>query len=115
MKQEFAGQTLRVHFGENDQWQGKPLHEAMIVRCQELNIAQAVVFRGIEGYGRNSRIRRASPWIFSSDAPLMLCVVDTEEQIAKLTPILSEMLQDGLIARSPVEIIRFSRSARQQL
>ncbi len=114
MKQEFAGQMLRVHFGENDRWQGKPLQEAMIARCQELNIAEALVFRGIEGYGRNSRIRRASPWIFSSDAPLMLSAVDTEEQIGKLIPILKEMLQDGLIVRSRVEIIRYSRDPGQR-
>ncbi|MGA8110029.1 MAG: DUF190 domain-containing protein [Acidobacteriaceae bacterium] len=109
MRQEFPARMLRIHFGENDRWQGKPLHEAMIALCQELAIAEAVVFRGIEGYGRNSRIRRASHWMFSSDAPLMLCVVDSEEQIGKLIPHLKAMVQDGLIAVSGVEATRFSR------
>ncbi|HEX4038457.1 MAG TPA: DUF190 domain-containing protein [Acidobacteriaceae bacterium] len=109
MREEFPARMLRIHFGENDQWQGRPLPEAMIALCREMNIAEALVFRGIEGYGRNSRIRRASHWMFSSDAPLMLCVVDSEEQIGKLIPHLKEMVQDGLIALSRVEAIRTSR------
>lgn len=109
MRQEFPALTLRIHFGENDQWQGKPLQEAMIAVCQEMDIAQALVFRGIEGYGRSSRIRHSSPWLFSRDAPLMLIAVDSAEQIAKLTPRLSEMLEDGLIATSRVEAIRLTR------
>ena len=42
---------LRIHFGEDDRWQGKPLHEAILAKCIELGIAEAIVFRGIEGYG----------------------------------------------------------------
>ena len=58
MKQEFAGRMLRIHFGEDDKWQGKPLFEAILSKCQDLNMADAIVFRGIEGYGPGSRIRR---------------------------------------------------------
>jgi PII-like signaling protein len=36
-------------FGENDKWHGKPLHEAIVEKCRELDIAGATVFRGIEG------------------------------------------------------------------
>jgi PII-like signaling protein len=39
----------------------------------------------------------------------MLSVIDTEEQIAKLIPHLDEMVQDGLIAMSRVEVIRYVR------
>jgi len=69
-----------------------------------------MVYRGIEGYGTSTRIRHSSHWIFSNDAPVMLSVVDTEEQIAKLIPHLDEMVEEGLVALSRVEVIRFSRS-----
>src|ERR1035441_8429392 len=42
---------LRLHFGESDQYNGKPLYEAIVNRCRELKIAGATVFRGFEGYG----------------------------------------------------------------
>jgi hypothetical protein len=102
---------LRIHFGEDDKWQGKPLHEAIVAKCQELGLANAIVFRGIEGYGSSTRVRQASHWKFSKDAPIMLTVLDTEEQIAKLVPHLDEMIQEGVVAISSVEVIRYSQPA----
>jgi len=109
MKEEFTGRMLRVHFGEDDKWQGKPLYEAIVAKCIELGLAGATVYRGIEGFGASTRIHHSSHWTFSKDAPIQLSVVDTEEQIQKLIPHLDAMVEEGLIASTPVEVIRFSR------
>jgi len=110
MKSEFQGSLLRIHFGESDQWEGKPLHEAIVAKCRELGMAGVTVFRGIEGYGTSTRIRHAGLWSFSRDAPILVTIVDTEEQIRKLTPHLDAMVQEGLVVLSPVEVIRYSPS-----
>jgi hypothetical protein len=110
MKEQFTARLLRVHFGENDRWQGKPLHEAILAKCVELGIAEAIVLRGIEGYGSASRIRHASHWLHSKDAPIQMSIIDTDEQIARLTPYLDAMVEEGLVAASPVEVIRYSRA-----
>jgi len=110
MKEEFSARMLRVHFGEDDKWQGKPLHEAILDICKELAIAEAVVFRGIEGYGSASRIRHTSIWRLSKDAPIQMSIIDTEEQIAKLVPHLDAMVEEGVVASSSVEVIRYSRN-----
>ena len=109
MKEQFRAKMLRVHFGEGDKWQGKPLHEAIFAKCQELGMAGAIVYRGIEGYGTSTRIRHASHWKFSRDAPIMLSIIDSEAQINKLIPYLDTMVEEGLIAMSDVEVIRYSR------
>ena len=109
MKEQFQGRMLRIHFGEDDKWHSKPMHEAIVAKCLELGLSNAVVFRGIEGYGSSTRVRHASHWKFSKDAPIMLTVLDTEEQIAKLVPHLDEMIQEGVIAISAVEVIRYSQ------
>lgn len=109
MKEEFAARMLRIHFGEDDRWQGKPLHEAILAKCKELAIAEAVVFRGIEGYGSASRVRHASMWRLSKDAPIQITILDTEEQIARLTPLLDEMVEEGVVASSPVHAICYRR------
>lgn len=110
MKEEFPARMLRVHFGEDDKWQGKPLHEAILAKCRELGIAEAIVYRGIEGFGTASRIRHASHWRLSKDAPIQVSIIDTEEQIAKLLPFLDAMIEEGLLASSSVDVIRYSRS-----
>lgn len=111
MKESFPARMLRIHFGEDDRWQGRPLHEAIVAKCKELGIAEAIVFRGIEGYGSGSRIRRKGYWSFSKDAPIQLSIVDTEEQIKRLLPFLDSMVEEGLVATSAVEAIRYSRVA----
>jgi len=113
MQERFQARMLRIHFGEDDKWQGKPLHEAIVAKCVELGIAGATVYRGIEGYGASTRIRHASHWKFSTDAPVMLSVIDTEEQIDRLIPHLDAMVQEGLVAMSRVEVIRYSRNVEK--
>lgn len=110
MKEQFQGRMLRIHFGEDDKWQGKPLHEGILARCQELGLSQAIVYRGIEGYGSSTRVRHASHWKLSRDAPIMLSIIDREEQIARLIPHLDAMIQEGVVAISSVEVIRFSKT-----
>lgn len=107
MKEQFQARMLRIHFGEDDKWQGKPLHEAIFDKCRDVGIAGATVYRGVEGYGTSTRIRYATRWTLSKDAPIVLNIIDTEEQIAKLLPHLDAMVNEGLIATSTVHVIRF--------
>ena len=111
MRQHIQGRMVRIHFGEDDRWDGKPLYEAIVTKCRELRIADAVVFRGIEGYGSGSRIRRSGHWTFSKDAPIQISIVDTEDKIARLLPFLDEMVLEGLVVTSAVEMIRLTRAA----
>ncbi|MGD0366332.1 MAG: DUF190 domain-containing protein [Acidobacteriaceae bacterium] len=110
MKEQFEAQLLRIYFGESDKWQGKPLHEAILAKCLELGMANAVAYRGIEGYGSSTRIHRASPWRLSRDAPMMVSIIDTEAQIGKLIPSLDAMVGEGLIVTSKVDVTRYTRA-----
>ena len=107
MKLEGIAKMLRIHFGEDDKWEEKPLYRAIVEKCRELDIAGATVFRGIEGYGASTLIRRSHHLSFSSDAPLMVSVIDTEEKIQQLLPHLDKMLGEGLIAMSEVEVVKY--------
>jgi uncharacterized protein len=106
MKLEGNAKMLRIHFGERDRWQNKPLYEAIVMKCRELDIAGATVFRGIEGYGASTLIHKRY-LLRSSDDPIMISIIDTEEKIRALIPALDEMVDEGLIAMSNVEVIRY--------
>jgi len=87
MRLEGKAKMLRIHFGEED-------------------IAGATVFRGIEGYGASTLIHKHH-LLRSSDRPIMVSVIDTEEKIKTLIPSLDAMVDEGLIAMSEVEVIRY--------
>jgi uncharacterized protein len=108
MKLEGKAKMLRIHFGENDKWKDKPLYRAIVEKCRELDIAGATVFRGIEGYGASTLIRRTHVLSFSHDAPVMVSVIDSDDKIQRLLPFLDEMVDEGLIAMSEVEVIKYS-------
>jgi uncharacterized protein len=98
---------LRIHFGEDDKWKDKPLYRAIVEKCRELDIAGATVFRGIAGYGASTLIHRSHLLSFSSDAPIMVSVIDSEDKVQRLIPYLDEMVDEGLIAISEVDVIKY--------
>jgi PII-like signaling protein len=102
---------LRIYFGEDDKWNGKLLYRAIVEKCRELDIAGATVLRGVAGYGASTLIDRSHVLAFSHDAPIMVSVVDSEEKIQKLIPFLDEVVDQGLIATSEVEVIKYVHQA----
>lgn len=98
---------IRLHFGEDDRWQDKPLHEAIIEEARKQDLAGVTVFRGIEGYGASSRIHRRH-LLTSSDLPVMVSIIDAREKIERFLPTLASMVDEGLIAVSSVEVIRYT-------
>jgi PII-like signaling protein len=113
MKLVGRAKMCRVYIGEEDEWQGNPLHEAIVRRCRELDIAGATVCRGILGYGANSRIHRQKIFALSVDLPLMITIVDSEEKIASLLPILDEMVEEGLVVLADVDVIKYTHSPQR--
>jgi hypothetical protein len=47
---------LRIFFGEEDRFEGNPLHEAIVRKAREMHVAGATVFRGPMGFGHSSRL-----------------------------------------------------------
>lgn len=98
---------LRLHFSETDSHQGKPLYEAIVDRAKQLGIAGATVFRGLEGYGETAELHR--PRLLHRDQPIVVTIVDSAANIARLIPELEPMIETGFIATSQVECLRIRR------
>src|SRR5262249_53899733 len=107
MQSSRPAKLLRIHLSEQDKYSGKPLYEAIVEKCLELNIAGATVFRGVEGYGESAEIHRHHLW--AHDQPIVVTVIDSEDQIRSLLPILEGMIDRGLIAMSDVEVVRVTK------
>jgi len=107
MKLPDEGELLRVFIGETDQYKGKPLYEAIVMKARELNLAGATVFRGIMGYGATTRIHSIKLLRLSEDLPVMIEIVDTKDNISKLLPFLDETVKEGLITMEKVRVIKY--------
>jgi len=105
MKLEGKAKMLRIHFGEDDKWQGKPLYQAIVEKCRELDIAGATVYRGIEGTRQHADSPRSSAPVFGSPHHGLGRGYTREHQQAPAA--LDEMVDEGLIAISDVEVIKY--------
>jgi PII-like signaling protein len=110
LKSEGRAKLMRIFIGENDKWHGKPLHTALVESMRANDIAGATVYQGILGYGANRRIHKDTALHLSHDRPMMLSVVDTEEKLRAFFPILDEMVQQGLVVLSDVDIIKYTHN-----
>jgi uncharacterized protein len=105
MKIEGEGQLLRIFIGESDHWEGRPLHEAIVLAAREQGLAGATVLRGLEGFGASSRIHTVKVLRLSEDLPMIIEIVDRPDRIAAFLPILDKMVTEGMITLEKVNIL----------
>jgi uncharacterized protein len=110
MKLPEQGMLLRIFVGETDKYEGKPLYEWIVLKARELNLAGATVVRGILGFGADSRLHSAKVLRLSEDLPVVIEIVDTEENLNKLLPLLDDAVLEGLITLEKVKVIKYRHS-----
>ncbi|RWA73251.1 DUF190 domain-containing protein [Mesorhizobium sp. M1C.F.Ca.ET.193.01.1.1] len=99
---------LRIFFGEDDRSaDGRPLHEAIVIKARETGMAGATVLRGPLGFGRSSVLHTAKILRLSQDLPIIVEIIDAPEKIDALIPQIKALTRNCLITREKVEVIRY--------
>ena len=104
-------QQVWIFLGESDQWHGRPLSLVLLELLKRNGIAGGTVLRGVAGYGAHSFIHTASLVELSSDLPIVVTFVDRPDRIARVMPDILEMVREGLITTTPVEVIKYTSRA----
>ncbi|MEO6289946.1 MAG: DUF190 domain-containing protein [Ginsengibacter sp.] len=102
---------LRIFVGESDKIGQQPLYEAIVFEAKKQSLSGATVTRGIMGFGANSKVHTAKLFEISSDLPLIIEIVDTEEKIREFTRTIEQLFEQtksgGLITIEKAEVIRY--------
>lgn len=107
------GKLLRIFVGESDKHEGLPLYEWIVRKAREQGLAGATVLRGLEGFGAHSRLHTAKILRLSSDLPIVVEIVDTEEKVEEFLPLIDAAIQEGLATIEKVEV-HFYRSGETE-
>ena len=113
MKIDNDGCLLRIMVGEGSKYKGKPLYEWLVLKARELELAGATVFRGIMGFGANSRIHTAKILRFSEDLPVVIEIVDSRKKIEAYLADVEENIKGGLATIEKADV-RFYRSRQKK-
>ena len=98
---------MRIHIGERDKYNGKPLYQQLVELLRARHYAGATVFRGIMGFGPTSKLHTDRFLELSIDLPIVVECVDTEERIQAILPELDGMLGGGLITLERARVIMY--------
>lgn len=117
MPHRFTGERtlMRIFLGEHDRcrtgpYAGKPLYEAILLALRDEGFAGATVLRGIAGFGASTRIHTDRVLRLSGDLPVVVEVVEREEEIQEVLPMLDAVIDSGLITLEKARVILYRPS-----
>lgn len=101
------GMLLRIFVGESDTHGVQPLFKVIVDTLRKEGIAGATVLRGVGGFGAHSVYHTDRLLRLSQDLPVVVEVVDTEEHIRRVIPLMDDLIDEGMITLERVEVITY--------
>lgn len=106
---------VRIFIGDADKWHHQPLDRALIERLRREGFAGVTVIHGVAGFGARSIVHTAHLVDLSGDLPVVIEIVEDDEHVGKLMPILDEMLTGGaLVTLEKVRVLRYAPAGSDQ-
>jgi uncharacterized protein len=98
------GCLLRIFIGESDKVDGKPLYQRLVEEARTRGLAGATVWRGMMGYGANSRIHTSKILRLSQDLPVIVEIVDAREKLEAFLGEIDSMIKGGLATLEKAQV-----------
>jgi len=99
------GRRIRILVGEGQMWQGRPLYQTIVDAARQYGVLRVVVFRGIEGFGPEHHLSTDRIVDISENLPMVIDIIEREERIASLLPILDRSIKQGIITMTAIDIV----------
>lgn len=114
MTRRFEGDRtlMRIFLGESDRCpsgphKGKPLYEAILLTLREEGCAGATVVRAIAGFGASARVHTDRVLRLSTDLPVIVEVVEDQEVLDRILPILDGLMGGGLVTLEKAHVVLY--------
>jgi len=100
---------IKIYISEDSKYKGRNLYSAIVHRMAEIGMAGVTVTRGIEGFGLEKRIHSTRLLDISLKLPIIIEIIDTPEKIETAIPLIREMVNDGLVLVTDVEVLKYGK------
>lgn len=100
---------MKIYISEDSIYMGHNLYHALVIKLKKLGLAGVTVTRGIEGYGKGKRLQTARILELSSSLPIIVEVVDLPARIEAALPMVEEMVKEGLVMVTDVNVIKYGK------
>ncbi len=96
---------LRIFIGESDQWEGRPLYQAIVEAARAEGLSGATALKGFVGYGRASELHTANLLRLSEDLPVVVEIVDEGPRLTRFLSHVDRMMGDGLVTIEKARVL----------
>jgi len=107
VKAESRGLWLRIYIHESLRHGHHALYEAMVALARREGLANATVYRAMEGFGMHRHLHTSRLVDVSDDLTMIVEFVDTEPAIRRFVGLLDAMVPHGTATLSPVQIVTY--------
>ncbi|HUA98807.1 MAG TPA: DUF190 domain-containing protein [Terracidiphilus sp.] len=108
---EGKARMMRIYLSEDDRWNGKPLHEALVMAMRANDIAGVTVYRGIFGHSARGGPQDSKQAHSSHRGAILLSAIDAEEKLRGFLPLVEQMVEEALVVFSDVDVIKYAYRA----
>lgn len=98
---------MRIHVEEQDKVNGHPLYEQIVQLLRARHLAGATAYRAVEGFGATGRMHHERTWTTTTDVPVVIECIDTDEKIRAILPELDPMIGGGIVTLERVRVILY--------
>src|SRR3990172_11498715 len=106
MVTEGPAKKLTVYVDESDKHDGRPVYEALMDMFYKQKISGVSVFSGVAGYGSDGVFHTSKMLELSISLPVKLEAVDSGEMIEKVLPLVSSIVEKGLVEISDTYVVK---------
>ena len=98
---------LRIYVDSGQKVNHRPVYELLVERAKESGIAGATVLKGVMGFGKHSHMHTAKLLDVSTNLPVVIEIVDTNERLTGFMPVVDELVRDGLVTMERVHVLKY--------
>jgi PII-like signaling protein len=107
VKAESEGLWLRIYIHESLRCDHHAIYEALVALARREGLANATVYRAMEGFGRHRHLHTSRLVDVSDDLTMIVEFVDAEPAIRHFVGLLDAMIPHGTATLSPVQIVTY--------
>lgn len=97
---------VTVYVGEDVHRGGEPLYLAVLNYLFSHRVAGATVVKGVAGFGSDHHLHTSRLLEMSENLPIRMEFIESEQTLTAILPALRELVTEGLIVVSDVEVIQ---------
>ncbi len=101
-----AVQRVRIYLSERDLVEGQPRYIAVVERLRREGATGATVLRGVAGFGAGHRLRPGGASDVTLAAPIVIEWIDRVERVARILPLIDDLIPDALVTLEELRIHR---------